>query len=228
MASIFVVSIPLTLLELSLTPKFKQGRASAPTCRELVAAHPLSLNFPLVQICHWSAFLNVSGRLTGLPSELHETGWILFPRKSWFCLLSLALRPSSANSISSSTSSNHSGYTPEPPLPPVGGDLASRLSSDEGEMDGADESEKLLDCHFSTHHPRPLAVGLLLFPSRRCFPLCFAVSRWLCPTMASFLRRGLRDSVLRKGFPWGWMITLEIPSENHRRKGKGSQLILIL
>uniref|UniRef100_A0A8C6AYP5 Ataxin 7 like 1 n=1 Tax=Monodon monoceros TaxID=40151 RepID=A0A8C6AYP5_MONMO len=66
-------------------------------------------------------------------------------------------RPSSANSISSSTSSNHSGYTPEPPLPPVGGDLASRLSSDEGEMDGADESEKLLDCHFSTHHPRPLA-----------------------------------------------------------------------
>ncbi|KAB0345522.1 hypothetical protein FD754_022448 [Muntiacus muntjak] len=66
-------------------------------------------------------------------------------------------RPSSANSISSSTSSNHSGYTPEPPLPPVGGDLASRLSSDEGEMDGTDESEKLLDCHFSAHHPRPLA-----------------------------------------------------------------------
>ncbi|KAF5912254.1 hypothetical protein HPG69_013421, partial [Diceros bicornis minor] len=65
-------------------------------------------------------------------------------------------RPSSANSISSSTSSNHSGYTLEPPLPPVGSDLASRLSSDEGEMDGADESEKL-DCHFSTHHPRPLA-----------------------------------------------------------------------
>ncbi|OBS66310.1 hypothetical protein A6R68_05150, partial [Neotoma lepida] len=64
--------------------------------------------------------------------------------------------PSSANSISSSTSSNHSGYTPEPPLPPAGGDLASRLSSDEGEMDGADEAEKL-DCQFSTHHPRPLA-----------------------------------------------------------------------
>ncbi|XP_011855744.1 PREDICTED: ataxin-7-like protein 1 isoform X1 [Mandrillus leucophaeus] len=65
-------------------------------------------------------------------------------------------RPPSANSISSSASSNHSGYTPEPPLPPVGSDLASRLSSDEGEMDGADESEKL-DCQFSTHHPRPLA-----------------------------------------------------------------------
>uniref|UniRef100_A0A673UC91 Ataxin 7 like 1 n=1 Tax=Suricata suricatta TaxID=37032 RepID=A0A673UC91_SURSU len=65
-------------------------------------------------------------------------------------------RPSSANSISSNTSSNHSGYTPEPPLPPAGGDLSSRLSSDEGEMEGADEPEKL-DCHFSTHHPRPLA-----------------------------------------------------------------------
>ncbi|XP_031211547.1 ataxin-7-like protein 1 isoform X12 [Mastomys coucha] len=71
-------------------------------------------------------------------------------------LNSVLPRPSSANSISSSTSSNHSGYTPEPPLPPAGGDLASRLSSDEGEMDGPDESEKL-DCQFSTHHPRPLA-----------------------------------------------------------------------
>ncbi|KAM9650406.1 ataxin-7-like protein 1 isoform 1-T1 [Trichechus inunguis] len=69
---------------------------------------------------------------------------------------SILPRPSSANSISSNASSNHSGYTPEPPLAPVGGDLASRLSSDEGEMDGAEESEKL-DCQFSTHHPRPLA-----------------------------------------------------------------------
>ncbi|XP_057638301.1 ataxin-7-like protein 1 isoform X10 [Chionomys nivalis] len=65
-------------------------------------------------------------------------------------------RPSSANSISSSTSSNQSTYTPEPPLPPAGGDIVSRLSSDEGEMDGAEESEKL-DCQFSAHHPRPLA-----------------------------------------------------------------------
>ncbi|XP_040858448.1 ataxin-7-like protein 1 isoform X3 [Ochotona curzoniae] len=65
-------------------------------------------------------------------------------------------RPSSANSISSSASSNHSSHTPEPLVPPVGGDLASRLSSDEGEMDGAEESEKF-DCQFSTHHPRPLA-----------------------------------------------------------------------
>ncbi|XP_006774949.1 PREDICTED: ataxin-7-like protein 1 isoform X5 [Myotis davidii] len=65
-------------------------------------------------------------------------------------------RPSSANSISSTTSSTHSGCAPEAPAPPAAGDLASRLSSDEGEMDGADESEKL-DCQFSTHHPRPLA-----------------------------------------------------------------------
>ncbi|KAM5236978.1 ataxin-7-like protein 1 isoform 1-T1 [Ctenodactylus gundi] len=65
-------------------------------------------------------------------------------------------RPSSANSLSSSVSSNPSTHTPEPPAPPAGGDLASRLSSDEGEMDGAEESEKL-DCQFSTHHPRPLA-----------------------------------------------------------------------
>ncbi|KAL2777507.1 ataxin-7-like protein 1 isoform 3 [Daubentonia madagascariensis] len=69
---------------------------------------------------------------------------------------SILPRPSSANSISSSTSSNHSGYTPEPPVPPVGADLTSRLSSDEGEMDGADEPDKL-DCQFSTRHPRPLA-----------------------------------------------------------------------
>ncbi|XP_041514141.1 ataxin-7-like protein 1 isoform X6 [Microtus oregoni] len=71
-------------------------------------------------------------------------------------LNSVLPRPSSANSISSSTSSNQSAYTPEPPLPPAGGDLASRLSSDEGEMDGAEESEKLA-CQFSAHHPRPLA-----------------------------------------------------------------------
>ncbi|XP_075766098.1 ataxin-7-like protein 1 isoform X4 [Pelodiscus sinensis] len=65
-------------------------------------------------------------------------------------------RPSSANSINSNSSSNHSSYVPELPLPSMGGDIASRLSSDEGEVDGAEESEKL-DCHFSGHHPRPLA-----------------------------------------------------------------------
>ncbi|NXY90645.1 AT7L1 protein, partial [Alcedo cyanopectus] len=72
-------------------------------------------------------------------------------------------RPSSANSINSNSSSNHSGYVPELPLPSMGGDLTSRLSSDEGEADGAEESEKL-DCHFSGHHPRPL--GLCSYGSR--------------------------------------------------------------
>ncbi|XP_053111968.1 ataxin-7-like protein 1 isoform X3 [Hemicordylus capensis] len=64
-------------------------------------------------------------------------------------------RPSSANSINSTSSSNHSGYAQELPLPSMGGDLPSRLSSDEGEVDGSEESEKL-DCHYSGHHPRPL------------------------------------------------------------------------
>ncbi|XP_071280030.1 ataxin-7-like protein 1 isoform X2 [Agelaius tricolor] len=72
-------------------------------------------------------------------------------------------RPSSANSINSTSSSNHSGYVPELPLPSMGGDITSRLSSDEGEADGAEESEKL-DCHFSGHHPRPL--GFCSYGSR--------------------------------------------------------------
>ncbi|NXU60217.1 AT7L1 protein, partial [Horornis vulcanius] len=72
-------------------------------------------------------------------------------------------RPSSANSINSNSSSNHSGYVPELPLPSMGGDITSRLSSDEGEADGAEESEKL-DCHFSGHHPRPL--GFCSYGSR--------------------------------------------------------------
>lgn len=41
------------------------------------------------------------------------------------------------------------------------GDLPSRLSSDEGEVDISEESEKL-DCHYSGHHPRPLGVCLFL------------------------------------------------------------------
>nr|KAF6405010.1 hypothetical protein HJG63_009333 [Rousettus aegyptiacus] len=44
-------------------------------------------------------------------------------------------RPSSTNSIKRCTSSNHSGCAPEPPLPPVRGDLASRQLNHEGEMD---------------------------------------------------------------------------------------------
>ncbi|XP_061496387.1 ataxin-7-like protein 1 isoform X6 [Rhineura floridana] len=64
-------------------------------------------------------------------------------------------RPPSTNSINSTSSSNHGGYAQELPLPSMGGDLPSRLSSDEGEVDGCEESEKL-DCHYSGHHPRPL------------------------------------------------------------------------
>ncbi|XP_048356651.1 ataxin-7-like protein 1 isoform X4 [Sphaerodactylus townsendi] len=63
-------------------------------------------------------------------------------------------RPSS-NNINSTSSSNHSGYPQELPLPSMMGDLPSRLSSDEGEVDGSEEAEKL-DCHYSEHHPRPL------------------------------------------------------------------------
>ncbi|XP_060634347.2 ataxin-7-like protein 1 isoform X2 [Anolis sagrei] len=64
-------------------------------------------------------------------------------------------RPSATNSVNSTCPSNHSGYAQELPLPSIG-DVPSRLSSDEGEVDGPEESEKL-DCHFSGHHPRPLA-----------------------------------------------------------------------
>lgn len=77
-------------------------------------------------------------------------------------------RPSSANSINSNSSSNHSGYVPELPLPSMGGDITSRLSSDEGEADGAEESEKL-DCHFSGHHPRPLGVCVSLWHALSLF-----------------------------------------------------------
>ncbi|XP_072257777.1 ataxin-7-like protein 1 isoform X2 [Pyxicephalus adspersus] len=65
-------------------------------------------------------------------------------------------RPSSANSLNSTSSSNHSGFVPEPAVNSVAGDLASRLSSDEGEAEGAEDTEKL-DCYYSGHHPKPLA-----------------------------------------------------------------------
>ncbi|XP_063164101.1 ataxin-7-like protein 1 isoform X1 [Candoia aspera] len=58
-------------------------------------------------------------------------------------------------SINSSTSSNHTGYVQELPLPAMGGELPCRLSSDEGEVEGSEEAEKL-DCSYSGHHPRPL------------------------------------------------------------------------
>ncbi|XP_053320216.1 ataxin-7-like protein 1 isoform X2 [Spea bombifrons] len=65
-------------------------------------------------------------------------------------------RPSPANSINSTNSSNHSAFVSEPPSNPAVGDLASRLSSDEGEIEGVEEAEKL-DCYYSGHHPKPLA-----------------------------------------------------------------------
>ncbi|XP_060100716.1 ataxin-7-like protein 1 isoform X1 [Heteronotia binoei] len=64
-------------------------------------------------------------------------------------------RSSFTNSINCTSSSNHSGYAQELPLPSLPGDLSSRLSSDEGEVDVSEESEKL-DCHYSGHHPQPL------------------------------------------------------------------------
>ncbi|XP_018424133.1 PREDICTED: ataxin-7-like protein 1 isoform X2 [Nanorana parkeri] len=65
-------------------------------------------------------------------------------------------RPSSVNSLNSTSSSNHSGFVAEPAVNSVAGDLANRLSSDEGEAEGAEETEKL-DCYYSGHHPKPLA-----------------------------------------------------------------------
>lgn len=148
------------------------------------------------------------------------------PQKSLFYLSSLALRPSSANSISSSTSSNHSGYTPELPLPPVGGDLASRLSSDEGEMDGADESEKL-DCQFSTHHPRPLAVGHLLFPCVHFSPvLCGHLSD--CVSGTHFSKERSSRQCFTERLTLRLNDCLRNTLEGHRRKGKVTQLITIL
>uniref|UniRef100_A0A8C5R4W3 Ataxin 7 like 1 n=1 Tax=Leptobrachium leishanense TaxID=445787 RepID=A0A8C5R4W3_9ANUR len=65
-------------------------------------------------------------------------------------------RSSSANSINSTSSSNHSAFVTEPTINSASGDLASRLSSDEGETEGVEEAEKL-DCYYSGHHPKPLA-----------------------------------------------------------------------
>lgn len=153
----------------SLSPDapIQAGHSLGPTRSvETWSLLPLSLNVPLVPVCPcpgkaaWAASCALLGALCYL--------------RRAYSVFSLALRPSSANSISSTTSSNHSGCAPEAPVPPAAGDLASRLSSDEGEMDGADESEKL-DCQFSTHHPRPLAVGHRASPSMH-----FPCASWAC------------------------------------------------
>lgn len=83
-----------------------------------------------------------------------------------FYVIPILSRPSSANSINSSSSSNHSAFVPEPTVTPAAGDLASRLSSDEGEVEGVEETEKL-DCYYSGHHPKPLAVCSLFLYSIR-------------------------------------------------------------
>ncbi|XP_041071476.1 ataxin-7-like protein 1 isoform X3 [Carcharodon carcharias] len=99
----------------------------------------------------------VTGSLTNTGLEPKVTS----PAKSR--LLNTALsRVSSTSSINSMGTTSSSATVLELPLPIIG-DLASRLSSDEGEMEGAEESEKL-DCHYSGHHPRPL--GYCTFGSR--------------------------------------------------------------
>ncbi|XP_067855934.1 ataxin-7-like protein 1 isoform X2 [Heptranchias perlo] len=99
----------------------------------------------------------VTGSLTNSGLEPKVTS----PAKSRPLNTALA-RVSSTNSINSMGTTSNNATVLELPLPVIG-DLASRLSSDEGEMDGAEESEKL-DCHYSGHHPRPL--GYCTFGSR--------------------------------------------------------------
>ncbi|XP_078076291.1 ataxin-7-like protein 1 isoform X1 [Mustelus asterias] len=84
------------------------------------------------------------------------------PAKSRLLNSALSSRVSSTSSINSMGTTSNSAAVLELPLPIIG-DITSRLSSDEGEMDGAEESEKL-DCHYSGHHPRPL--GYCTFGSR--------------------------------------------------------------
>lgn len=48
---------------------------------------------------------------------------------------------------------------PTPEAPPSWQKSDARLSSDEGEADPPEDSEKPL-CHYSPHHPRPLSVSV--------------------------------------------------------------------
>ncbi|KAK1168995.1 ataxin-7-like protein 1 isoform X2 [Acipenser oxyrinchus oxyrinchus] len=72
-------------------------------------------------------------------------------------------RPSSVKSVNGLSSSACSGLVHEHIVSAVRGDVGSRLSSDEGELDSAEESDRL-DCHYSRHHPRPL--GFCTFGTR--------------------------------------------------------------
>ncbi|MBN3313849.1 AT7L1 protein, partial [Atractosteus spatula] len=72
-------------------------------------------------------------------------------------------RPSLGSSGGGLCSLTDGGAGTEPPAPAPGGDVGGRLSSDEGEAEAPEDSEKL-DCHFSGHHPRP--QGFCTFGSR--------------------------------------------------------------
>ncbi|KAK6488065.1 ataxin-7-like protein 1 isoform X2 [Huso huso] len=72
-------------------------------------------------------------------------------------------RPSSVKSVNGLSSSACGGLVHGHIVSAVRGDVGSRLSSDEGELDGAEESDRL-DCHYSRHHPRPL--GFCTFGTR--------------------------------------------------------------
>ncbi|MBN3282125.1 AT7L1 protein, partial [Polyodon spathula] len=63
-------------------------------------------------------------------------------------------RPSSVKSVNGLSSSVCGGLVHEHIVSAVGGDVGSRLSSDDGETDGAEEPDRI-DCHYSGHHPRP-------------------------------------------------------------------------
>ncbi|XP_069759434.1 ataxin-7-like protein 1 isoform X5 [Narcine bancroftii] len=100
----------------------------------------------------------VTGSLTNTGLETKITS----PAKSRPLNTVLASRVSTTNSMNSMGTPSNSVTVLELPLSIIG-DLASRMSSDEGEVDGSEEVEKL-DCHYSGHHPRPL--GYCTFGSR--------------------------------------------------------------
>ncbi|XP_067907025.1 ataxin-7-like protein 1 isoform X4 [Heterodontus francisci] len=111
---------------------------------------------------HQSQSMPTQEQVTGSLTNSGLESKVTLPARSRLLNTALASRVSSTNSINNMGSTSNNATALELPLPIIG-DLASRLSSDEGEMDGAEESEKL-DCHYSGHHPRPL--GYCTFGSR--------------------------------------------------------------
>lgn len=94
-------------------------------------------------------------------------------------------------------------------------------------MDGADEPEKL-DCHFSTHHPRPLAVG------HRVSTHVFSAPAPWCPAgvwvalPAPIPGERLPEQWLMERFTLRLNDRLQFTLERPRRKGQGSHLVIIL